>query len=116
MEFWITWSIGLISIFILILAFVGIQHYANKHKKDFIGIKFKLSNLNPKESISKEIDRIYFGNLSSQNKSLEEWDKIKSPLMIGYLCDEKIKYRHIIATVLNFIQNPVGIIDIDSGL
>ena len=104
MEFWITWSIGLISIFILILAFVGIQHYANKHKKDFIGIKFKLSNLNPKESISKETDIIYFGNLSSQNKSLEEWDKIKSPLMIGYLCDEKIKYRHIIATVLNFIQ------------
>ena len=104
MEFWITWFWGLSTILVLIITFWAILHYTSKHKRDFWGLKMKLSNLNPKESIGKEIDRIYFGNLSSQNKILEEWDKIKSPLMIGYLCDGEIKYRHIIATVLNFIQ------------
>lgn len=75
------------------------------HKKKIANIKFKISNINPKEEISKEFDRIFSGDFSSENKYLEEWDKIKSPLMIGYLCDGKIKYRHFMATLLNFIQN-----------
>lgn len=112
MEFWITWFSGLSTILILIVIFFVVLRFIKKYKTNLLELKLKLSNLNPKESISKEIDRIYFGDLSSKSKYLEEWDKIKSPLMIGYLCDGKIKYRHIIATVLNFIQkNYIEIIE-----
>lgn len=104
MDFYITWAIGVIVVWTSWGILFAISKYIEKHKTEIENIKLKASNYNLKENINKEIDRKFFGDLSAENKYLEEWDKIKSPLMIGYLCDEKVKYRHIMATLLNFIQ------------
>lgn len=104
MDFYITWAIGVIAVLTSWGILYAISKYIEKHKKEIENIKLKASNLNPKEDINKKIDRIFYGDLSSENRFLEEWDKIKSPLMIGYLCDGKVKYRHIMATLLNFMQ------------
>ena len=104
MDFYITWAIGVIVVWTSWGILFAISKYIEKHKAEIENIKLKASNYNLKENINKEIDRKFFGDLSAENKYLEEWDKIKSPLMIGYLCDEKVKYRHIMATLLNFIQ------------
>ena len=104
MDFYITWAIGVIAVLTSWGILYAISKYIEKHKKEIENIKLKASNLNPKEDINKKIDRIFYGDLSSENRFLEEWDKIKSPLMIGYLCDGKVKYRHIMAALLNFIQ------------
>ena len=104
MDYYIMWAI----VIVVSLAFWGIvlaiSKYIDKHKMELTNVSLKVSNLNPKEELSKEFDRIFYGDLSSENKYLEEWDKIRSPMMIGYLCDGTIKYRHIMATLLNFIQ------------
>ena len=104
MDFYITWAICVIAVWTSWGILFAISKYMEKHKAKIENLKLKASNYNPKENINKEIDRIFFGDLSSENKYLEEWDNIKSPLMIGYLCDGKVKYRHIIANLLNFIQ------------
>lgn len=104
MDFYITWAIGVIAVLACWIILYAISKYIEKHKIEIENIKLKASNFNPKEDINKKIDRIFYGDLSSKNRYIEDWDKIKSPLMIGYLCDGKVKYRHIMATLLNFIQ------------
>ena len=104
MDFYFAWIIATIIVLTAAVIIFAISKYIKNNKREVANLKFKISNINPKEEINKEFDRIFYGDLSAENKYLEEWDKIKSPLMIGYLCDGTIKYRHIIATLLNFIQ------------
>ena len=104
MEFYIPWIIAIIIVGTATVTIFAISKYIKNNKREVANFKFKISNINPKEEINKEFNRIFHEDFSAENKYLEEWDKIKSPLMIGYLCDGAIKYRHIIATLLNFIQ------------
>lgn len=104
MEFYIPWIIAIIIVGIATVIIFAISKYIKNNKREVANLKFKISNINPKEEINKEFNRIFHEDFSAENKYLEEWDKIKNPLMIGYLCDGEIKYRHIIATLLNFIQ------------
>lgn len=112
MNFYTTWAIGVIAVWLVAGLLFAISKYMEKHKNKVANIKFKISNINPKEEINKEFDRIFYRELNSGNKYLKEWDKIRSPLLIGYLCDGKIKYRHLMATLLNFIQN--GYIEVNT--
>lgn len=104
MDFYIPWIIAIIIVGTATVIIFAISKYIKNNKREVANFKFKISNINPKEEINKEFNRIFHEDFSAENKYLEEWDKIKSPLMIGYLCDGAIKYRHIIATLLNFIQ------------
>ena len=104
MDFYIPWIIAIIIVGTATVIIFAISKYIKNNKREVANLKFKISNINPKEEINKEFNRIFHEDFSAENKYLEEWDKIKSPLMIGYLCDGEIKYRHIIATLLNFIQ------------
>lgn len=104
MDFYIPWIIAIIIVGTATVIIFAISKYIKNNKREVANLKFKISNINPKEEINKEFNRIFHEDFSAENKYLEEWDKIKNPLMIGYLCDGEIKYRHIIATLLNFIQ------------
>lgn len=103
MDFYINWAIAVIVFGIIVGIYFVILNCIKKNKMKIINIKLKISNLNPKENINKKLDRIFSNELKLDNKYLKEWDKIRSPLMIGYLCDEKINYRHTMATLLNFV-------------
>lgn len=74
-----------------------------KYKKEIKIILMRISDIRINK-ISRKINSIFNKDSNHLNEYLDDWDKIKSPLMIGYLYEEKLSYRHLIATLLNFID------------
>ena len=77
MDFYFAWIIATIIVLTAAVIIFAISKYIKNNKREVANLKFKISNINPKEEINKEFDRIFYGDLSAENKYLEEWDKIK---------------------------------------